>query len=75
MNQFGYISKLLPMADKFVKLNAVCVLCNKELTDRGESITPMNITPAPFTKKITEDTTLIDIGGADKYIAVCRKHH
>lgn len=74
MNQFGFISKLLPIADRFIKLNAVCTLCNQELTDRGEEITPMNITRAPFTKKITPNTSLIDIGGKDKYIAVCRKH-
>lgn len=74
MNPFGYISKLLPMADKFVKLRAVCHLCVKELMDKNILITPFNTTPAPFTKKLIHDDKLIDIGGHDKYIAVCRKH-
>ena len=77
MNAFGDISKLLHLADKFIKLNAVCSICMKETADRGEIITPCNAVPAAFTKKISgnTDTVQIDIGGADKYIAVCRKHH
>lgn len=75
MNPFGYISKLLPMADTFTKLNAICTVCTNELKSRGEKITPTNVTPAPFTKKITQNNDLIDVGGKDKYIAVCRKHH
>jgi thymidine kinase len=75
MNHFGYISRLLPIADSFVKLNAICNICIKELLEKGETITPINTTPAPFTKKITNDETIIDVGGSDKYIAVCRKHH
>lgn len=75
MNPFGYISKLLHIADTFIKLNAICSICTKQLIDQGEPITPNNITPAPFTKKIINDQNIIDVGGQDKYIAVCRKHH
>lgn len=74
MNQFGYISKLLPMADKFVKLNAKCEICKNEMM----VIDPVNLTDAPFTKKLTNDVNsvnnVVDVGGSDKYIAVCRKH-
>ncbi|MFS8159194.1 MAG: hypothetical protein ACMG6E_03090, partial [Candidatus Roizmanbacteria bacterium] len=75
MNKFGYLSDLLHMADKFIKMNAVCQLCMNETLEKGEVITPCNTVPAPFTKKISKDGQLIDIGGEDKYIAVCRKHH
>ena len=75
MNPFGYISKLLPIADNFVKLNAICTVCTQDIINKGEKVTPTNVTPAPFTKKIIEGNDLIDVGGKDKYIAVCRKHH
>jgi thymidine kinase len=76
MRPFGKIKELLHVADSFVKLTAVCSLCNAEILARGDQITPLNIVPAPFTDKITADNdNLIDIGGNDKYIAVCRKHH
>lgn len=73
MNQFGYISKLLPIADKFVKLNAKCEICKNEMIH----IDPINLTDAPFTKKLyrdINDVNIVDVGGSDKYIAVCRKH-
>lgn len=75
MNKFGHISELVHLADKFEKLTAVCTLCIAEITARGEIITPCNIVPAPFTKKIVNGDDQIDIGGSEKYIAVCRKHH
>lgn len=71
MEKFGKISDLLHLSDKFIKLNAICSLCLKEL---NETVTPFNTTPAPFTKKIVDGDNEIDIGGADKYIPVCRKH-
>lgn len=75
MNKFGYVADLLSISDRFVKLTAICSVCITELTARNETITPCNVTPAPFTKKIAGGSSLIDIGGADKYQAVCRKHH
>ena len=60
-NTFGDIIKLIPICDTVDKLTAYCNKCN-------------NGTPAPFTKKITNDSSLIDIGGSDKYIPVCRYH-
>jgi thymidine kinase len=75
MGKFGHISDLVHLADKFVKLTAVCTLCMAETNAKGEIITPCNIVPAPFTKKIIEGNNEIDVGGSEKYIAVCRKHH
>ncbi|HMP29654.1 MAG TPA: hypothetical protein PKD85_08635 [Saprospiraceae bacterium] len=72
---FGTIAELLPISDSFVKLTAICSRCLKDTESRGEVITPCNITPAPFTEKLVKDEKIKDVGGADKYIAVCRRHH
>jgi len=60
-NNFGHIHELIPHAEKICKLHAICRLCNNT---------------ADFTKRIsapTDTTTNVDVGGADKYIPVCRK--
>lgn len=76
MEKFGKIHELLSISDKFVKLNAICSICLKELIAKGQIITPFNMTPAPFTRRINmENNREIDIGGSDKYMAVCRYHH
>ncbi len=75
MNKFGHISELVNLADKFVKLTAVCKLCMDEKISKGEIITPCNTVPAPFTKKIVLGNDQIDIGGIEKYVACCRRHH
>lgn len=59
---FGDLVKLIPVCDTVDKLQAYCTICN-------------NGTFAPFTKKINNDNQLIDIGGSNKYISVCRKHY
>jgi thymidine kinase len=61
-NTFGELIKLIPICDTVDKLHAYCNKCN-------------NGRIAPFTKKIKEDTVLIDIGGINKYIPVCRYHY
>ena len=60
-NAFGEIIKLIPICDKVDKLNAYCNKCN-------------NGTVAPFTKRTIQSKSVVDIGGSDKYIPVCRKH-
>jgi len=54
---FGDILNLVPLAESVVKLTAVCMQCFKD---------------ASFTKRICEGTEIEVIGGADKYLAVCR---
>ena len=66
-NPFGDMIKLIPLCDTVDKLTAYCSKCN-------------NGTQAPFTKKkiiLSEkpNKNVIDIGGTDKYIAVCRFHY
>lgn len=64
---FGHIASLIPYADKCTQLYAKCHLC----IDDGNYDTP-----ALFTHKLNlSDNNSIDIGGDDKYIAVCRKHY
>jgi thymidine kinase len=60
---FGDIHLLVPHADKITKLNAMCDLCGYKAT---------------YTMKRPEYnadhlTSQIDIGGKEKYIAVCRE--
>ena len=62
-NPFGDIIKLIPVCDTIDKLKAYCCKCN-------------NGTSAPFTKKIKKGKSpIVDIGGTDKYIPVCRHHY
>ena len=63
-NMFGDIIKLIPICDKVDKLKAYCNKCNDG-------------TYAPFTmaiKKISKSPNVVDIGGSDKYLPVCRYH-
>lgn len=56
---FGQICELIPLCESVTKLRAICMECQAE---------------ASFSKKISKDNkNLIDIGGSDKYISVCRE--
>ncbi|XP_046359415.2 thymidine kinase, cytosolic-like [Haliotis rufescens] len=54
---FGDILNLVPLAEHVMKLSAVCMNCYNE---------------ASFTKRKGKETEVEVIGGADKYLAVCR---
>jgi len=58
---FGSVLQLIPDADSVVKLNAICMKCH--------------IRDAPFSERIQDRTStdIIDIGGKEKYMAVCRR--
>eukprot|EP00048_Salpingoeca_helianthica_P017586 m.238016 g.238016 ORF g.238016 m.238016 type:complete len:215 (-) comp21530_c0_seq1:292-936(-) len=55
---FGSVLELIPLAESVVKLSAVCMLCYAD---------------APFSKRLGTETEIEVIGGADKYVAVCRE--
>lgn len=55
---FGAILDLIPLAESVIKLSAVCMMCHKE---------------AAFSKRLGSETEIEVIGGADKYVAVCRE--
>lgn len=58
---FGEILRLIPFANKVTKLCALCSRC-------GDG------TEAPFTIKHSQLVQQVDVGGTDKYEAVCLKH-
>ena len=59
--KFGEILDLIPICTSLTKLTALCSECRDG-------------TPAPFTKKIDGDEQQIDVGGSEKYLAVCINH-
>lgn len=64
-NKFGKITDLISWCDQLDLKTALCVECSKE----GLSV------EAPFTKCSITKNGQTEIGGSDKYSAVCRKHH
>ena len=59
---FGQVLDLIPVADKYTKLQAECRLC-------GDG------TAALFTKRFSTYTAQVCVGGMEIYTAVCRKHY
>jgi thymidine kinase len=59
--KFGEILDIIPLATTVVKLNALCSVC-------------CDGTPAPYTKKLIQSVEQVDVGGSEKYIAVCLRH-
>ncbi|XP_065826518.1 thymidine kinase, cytosolic-like [Oscarella lobularis] len=55
---FGSVLNLIPLAENVVKLSAVCMNCFRD---------------ASFSRRLTAETKVEVIGGADKYMAVCRE--
>lgn len=55
---FPNILELIPLAEHVVKLNAVCMCCFGE---------------GSYTKRMSADQEVEVIGGADKYMAACRR--
>lgn len=54
---FQETMNLIPLAEKVVKMHGVCVGCQED---------------ASFSRRLGDNKELIDIGGDDKYICVCR---
>jgi thymidine kinase len=54
---FGSIMDLVPLAESVIKLKAVCMVCYGD---------------AAFTKRLGQETEIEVIGGAEKYMSVCR---
>lgn len=59
--KFGEILDLIPIATSVTKLSALCSQCKDG-------------TPAPYTKKLNNQNAQVDVGGAEKYAAVCLNH-
>jgi len=64
---FGEILQLIPLADRVTRLSALCKKCG----DGTEGI----FTALNSEEEEAEKKEQIFVGGADKYMAVCRKHY
>lgn len=58
---FGHVLELIPLAESVIKLSAVCMGCRKR--------------DAAFSHRISAEKQVEVIGGADKYVALCRACH
>lgn len=65
MKSFGEIKELIPLCNKIVLLHSFCKECYQN--DKIQ-------VPAYYTKRITDDTEEILIGGSQQYTPVCLKH-
>ena len=63
---FGKILDLIPNADEVTKLTAYCDLCRDNYG---------LVKKAPFTARMTSDTTAELVGGSNLYKAMCRSCH
>lgn len=59
--KFGEILDCIPWATSVRKLNALCSVCRDG-------------TEGPYTKRTNDNPQQIDVGGSEKYVAVCLKH-
>lgn len=59
---FGKILDLIPYCDKVTKVTSLCKSCG-------------NGTPALFTHRKTQNRSIVSVGAADQYEALCRKHY
>ena len=60
-NAFGDLLRLVPHAEEVEMLTAFCAVCKDG-------------TPASFSRCVKAKTEQVQIGGADTYLPVCRKH-
>lgn len=63
---FGEVLNLLPLADEYHKLYAVCKECIEEHAN--------SFVPAAFTRRFAKSSEVIAIGAGEIYQPVCRKH-
>jgi thymidine kinase len=61
-NKIGDILELIPYSDSCVKIKSLCKKCNDG-------------THAIFTHRMNDNQDQVQIGGAESYIPLCRKHY
>lgn len=64
--KFGSVLDLIPHANQVTKLTAYCDICRDNYR---------KLTPAPFTARMTSETTSELVGGKELYQAMCRNCH
>lgn len=68
--KFGHITDLIPAAEDYVSLHALCVKCAEHGRLNNASFTYKFVTTADAV-----GDGPVDVGGSDKYIPVCRDHY
>ena len=61
-NPFGQILQLIPLADRVTKLTSLCKMC-------GDG------TIGLFTFRTSQSKEIVEVGGSDSYMPLCRKHY
>ena len=75
LDLFGEAHLFFSHWDDFFHKKAICHDCLCEIKNLNK-VTPYYSMPsAPFTFKLTATKSKIDVGGADKYIPLCRYHY
>jgi len=59
---FGQLFDLIPLADSIIKMTSLCKLC-------------ANGTAALFTFRTTKSKEIVEVGGSEAYMPLCRKHY
>lgn len=59
---FGQILNLIPLADRVTKLNSLCKMCSDG-------------TIGLFSFRISKTKEVIEVGGSETYVPLCRKHY
>jgi thymidine kinase len=59
---FGQILNLIPLADKITKLTSLCKVCS----DGTEGL---------FSFRMSKSKEVVEVGGAETYMPLCRKHY
>ena len=62
---FGHLAELLPESEDYTSLSALCAKCAEV----------RRVTKASFTFRLIDSMNQVDVGGADKYLPVCRAHY
>ncbi len=63
--KFGKVIDLIPICDEVHRLQAYCGICAEDKKCRV----------AIYSKRILKTGDLVDIGGSEKYVPVCRAHY
>lgn len=63
-NKFGKVTELVPICDDIHRLHAYCAKCAENKKCRI----------AIYSKRLSECANMVEIGGSEKYIPVCRNH-
>lgn len=71
---FGQLLQLFCCADELYHHQALCTFCVKSIPPTSSPQT-LAACKAPFSCKLQKDDTVVEVGGAEKYTALCRKHY